>query len=126
MESLTEKEALLICREQWQWLAETGSTDKGYILRQKGLDVEANCMCCEYDNQMLRENGNQDEPSCTFCPLESIAWGEAGMDCLSRRSIYAVWDSAWEDTPEDLQIRKAAASDMVCSCSYALQEKGYE
>jgi len=125
MESLTEKEALLICREQWQWLAETGSTDKGYILRERGIAAEASCMCCEYDNQMLLKAGNRFKDLCTFCPLESIAWGEQG-DCLSGNSIFYVWEWAWEDTPKDKRIRMAAAADMVCSISFALREKGYE
>jgi hypothetical protein len=127
MELLTEKKALLISREQWKWLADTGSTDKAYILREKGLfDVEANCMCCEYDNWMLLEEGNRLKNSCTFCPLENIAWGDRG-DCLSKDSIFNVWvEGAWEDTPESKRIRMAAAADMVCSISYALREKGYE
>ena len=125
MESLTEKEALLICREQWQWLADTGSTDKGYILREKGIEAQANCMLCEYDDQVLRGDRYRGEDSCTFCLLENIAWGEQG-DCLSRDSIFSVWDEAGEDTPEHKRIRKASASDMVCSISYALREKGYE
>jgi len=88
-EKLTKKQALFLCWQLWEWLAETGCAvkddwphwewNKGKV---KGMFNA--CPCCEYQRQQGKEG-----ISCrSDCPLKTL-WPKG---CLHRLSPYAKWD----------------------------------
>ena len=88
---LTEKKAIQITIELWEWLAKTGSFFKSEWPKWKEYgEMDCACPLCEYD---IRKSNS----SCSHCPLTSkfLSCFEAGFqawvntDTAEDRRIYA-------------------------------------
>ena len=107
----TERKALEVCRDLWQWLADNPDKRKQDWLgwKRNGGKIPRcldDCPVCQYDT--LHED-------CNYCLL----WGEGkelkGKDCLDTESPYWRWHFSKDST-----VRKAAALEIVAACNRAL------
>jgi hypothetical protein len=109
---MTKKEALIKCRDHWQYLADTDTIMKfdyfdGYIPAEIPKD---GCYCCEYDLNQLNTY------KCNDCPLHGIAWLPGQYGCEQYNSTYINWINAVSK-----KDRKFWASMMVVACNSALK-----
>jgi len=114
---MTKREALEKCKAHWQYMADTGNSDKrSYFATVNIADAdepECACYCCEYDSQFIME------PDCVNCPLNDYAWD--AEHCLDRGdSVFEKWDRNTE--PNGSERRAEAAKMMVYACDWALSE----
>src|SRR5574343_651126 len=101
----TELEALIACRNHWQFLEITRGWDKTEYKPSKKWDIE--CAMCQWDNMF---NGD-----CTHCLLSNYAWKEY-CTIGNNNSFWKMWANA--DTPEQ---RKFYANRMVYACNQAIE-----
>ena len=81
----TEFEALIACRNHWQWLEITESTTKRNYRPSLGWVME--CACCEFVTNK-RDTTLKDD-CVEICPMTNFAW-QTG--CSSdRNSFYVKW-----------------------------------
>jgi hypothetical protein len=75
---LTERKALIICRDLWKWLEKTGSADKAAWRgwRTHGMMIHS-CPCCEYAYQVMERQGATGA-RCLFCPMLPVWDGYVG------------------------------------------------
>jgi len=96
--NLTRKAAVYLFRKQWEWLAETGNTDKREFIEsiQGHKNICANCYLCEYVTRDKEYNKDLDIASCKkYCPIE---WPDLGIDISNSvpcvKSYYTLWQRA--------------------------------
>ena len=109
----TKLEALIACRNHWQFMEITGSSDKGEY--EPSFEWDSGCACCEYIKEAYYLEVLILKKYCDSCPLRGYAWEK---DCLlSENSFYANWVKA--DTPE---LRQFWAGRMVYACNQAIEK----
>lgn len=125
---MTKTEALIKCRDHWQWIAinvehlinspyrnmDQGEIKKAYFLEKGILEIpDSECYCCAYDD--LRGD------SCTECPLTGYAWENRCYANSDRPSTYLGWFRAVSE--QDAGNAKYFASRMVAACEMALLDE---
>lgn len=136
---LTQRIALTICRELWQWLADNptkGKEDwpgweqyKKYVKRPStsiGLPTYSficHCPCCEY----VFQTNNP-------CPLTNYAWEgkyrtsqycfSALSPCVQKDSPYLEWNKLPRKprSPKTRALKTKYALQIVAACDKALQD----
>ena len=101
-------EALIACRNHWQWLWITGDENKRtYKKSRRWLN---GCACCDYSYDEA-----QDDVDCSKCPLNGYAWSsEIDFGCEDAGdSFYYLWKT--EDEPQDW------AKKMVDACNKSIE-----
>ncbi|HBH11741.1 MAG TPA: hypothetical protein DDX29_01260 [Clostridiales bacterium] len=114
-EKITFKKAHAECKRMWLILAETGSQNKKYVIKQMGYvpdnwdskgEILNNCFACEFTKK-------KGDPDCSLCP---ITWGkkpkiDEGFYCeKSSNSPYRKWlDLTFDLTDEAREKRKGLA-----------------
>lgn len=64
--NITEKEALEMCRDLWEWLEENPSKSKMNWPKIQEKEILNDCPCCEF----TATNEHEDNcPQCKICPL---------------------------------------------------------
>lgn len=122
---MTKAEALIKCRDHWQWIVDNTNrllTDNqnicqievkdAYFIENDMWDKRPvdSCFCCEYDN------------SCKNCPLIGYAWEERCFYNTKKfPSVYMGWFRAVSE--RDAGNAKYFASRMVAACEMALLDE---
>lgn len=122
---LTKREALEKCIEQWQYLADTGTSYKEEYFKEKEISDKdwpySLCYCCEYDQLMDRKDAMSEE--CDNCPLMGYAWDKG---CTEPLSVYDEWENlAYAKdryTPQKEAKRKHYAQIIADSARWALED----
>ena len=114
--------SLYDCRNHWQWLWITGSSEKEtYAPAKKWLFY---CACCEYMDHTGNGTNNEGDYICDACPLTGHAWqddpnrGSAPCDGGNTGSYFFAWDTA--ETKEE---RRYFAHKMVQACNQAIEKE---
>ena len=109
-------EALIQCRNHWQWLWITGGRKDSYIEAYKW---KHSCACCEYTSNIEEYTVFYD---CNKCPLTGFAWdslGEVLCSFCDRSEANSVYDE-WKDS-ENMSCKKKWAKAMVDACNRAIE-----
>lgn len=105
---MTELDALIKCRNHWQWLMITGDWRKrAYLPSNHWVDE---CACCEF----VTDSGRL-ERDCKLCPLVGIAWSYGWNGCVADLTPYVRWQVA------DGDERIFWANRMVYACNQAIE-----
>ena len=108
----TKFEALIACRNHWQFMWITGSHNK-YDYGPAN-EWYSSCACCEYDKGMLNFSIRSKKSYCEFCPLRGYAWER--YCSYNKKSFYGHWYAA-----ETLEQRQFYAGRMVYACNQAIE-----
>lgn len=108
----TELEALIACRNHWQFMEITWSRGKKDYAPSH--EWENSCACCDFVTGTINL---PIEMSCSeVCPLSTFAWG---ITCIAYEefSFYREWYDA-----ENPQQRQFWANRMVYACNLAIED----
>ena len=107
----TELEALIACRNHWQFMEISGSDSKSSYNPAKGWDN--NCACCSFvglHNRIKTIDG------CNLCPLSGYAWGQASYNCDMDGSYFRKWAIS-----STIEQRRFWANRMIYACNQAIE-----
>ena len=94
---LTKRQALEICRDLWDWLAENPTKHKWDWPRWSDYEhMKSYCPCCEYVRQQ--------DSICEQCSLINY-WPDG---CLAINSPYRRWESARSDSRRSMFAKRIA------------------
>ena len=105
----TKLEALIACRNHWQFMEIIGSPTKyDYGPANEWFNK---CACCEYAKEMCNFSIKS---CCELCPLRGYAW--KSYCSYNKKSFYEDWCAA-----ETLEQRQFYAGRMVYACNQAIE-----
>ena len=102
---MTKWEALIACRNQWQWVVIAREHKNKY---PGAVHYRNACACCEYD----RIIGYTSIDCAGICPLVGYAWGNSCID-NDNCSFY----KKWRETSETYWAKR-----IVYACNIALED----
>ena len=105
-------EALIACRNQWQFMEITGSDEKGDY--EPSHDWDNGCACCDFVQLEGRFRGPD---GCNGCPLVTYAWPATGYGCERRGSSFF---KSWQGSVT-IEQRQFWANRMVYACNQAIE-----
>lgn len=108
----TKLEALIACRNHWQFMEIIGSSDKGEY--EPSLEWVSGCACCEYSKEEYDSEVPLFNAYCKYCPLRGYAWER--RCCWNEQSFYVDWCNA-----RTLELRQYWANRMVYACNQAIE-----
>ena len=105
MKRLTQKEAIRLHKEMWDWIAKTGKSKWDYfheMKKENSYDIRGACYLCEYYEQR-REKA--EKYYCGRCCL--LVW--PGDNCMSNSSPFT---DIFEKSPEEIKRLAAIIRDL--------------
>ena len=126
--AMTKKQALEICKDLWQWLADNPMRDKvewpGWNkLREKYGRFVHSCPCCSYVQQEQGQKGLDFSCDGKLCPLGGFAWEKVSFGCecgspFENWKIYQGYDT--DVSSPDLAAEEALK--IVRACDTAIND----
>ena len=102
-------EALIACRNHWQWLWITNKTKHNY---KPSWEWVSRCACCQYVFIAIEQQMTWS--SCLrYCPLRYYAWN---YHCCDTDSLFNLWNYC-----DEMERRKYAYM-MVQACNRAIED----
>lgn len=87
---MTKRQALELCIELWDWLADNPTARKSKWIGFAEWDkMESDCPCCQYVAETTKcapIRGEMEE--CLHCPLHGFAWQGS---CVDKDALYSRW-----------------------------------
>ena len=114
--------SLYDCRNHWQWLEITGSSEKETY--EPAKKWRFNCACCDYMKHSGDGTNAKGDYICDACPLTGYAWqvdphsNTAPCDTLNTGSYFFAWYIA-----ETKEKRQYFAHKMVQACNQAIEKE---